>query len=455
MGPALYDPRMFIERVWHGVVASTITSYWKPLLLRDTFSVDNAWILKTLVFAFLAVAAIAGLRGGQIEWTRALRISVFSLVWIVASIAPPSVAYVPTYPGRTLHFASFGSIALFLALLAFVFARWRAGMLVVLGLSTWMFAGSAKSISQQGAFVAANSVANMRFWKQMTDLLPTVEEGTVVKLSTKPDNFPFNDYALTWIFRALTGTKYTAMLGDSPADDTTLLDLSDRLYSIRPEGQVVDKIPGFAIHPPNMLRLPARQGVAPETVVVLQWDRSVHQLHLVPEESAMRRILPAPRSWLSRVLFTGVEGDWASRETVCINTLSTLHFASEPPSRTITIFRIYDALTAVGVLTGNVSEGSSGPDSQCKAAALGDADILARVPSRGRFSISGHIRRRAEGKITVGYNALAPEDLDPPADLRPWQSKPLQPGAQVVQFRREGGGQGPWISLLEPHWLRQ
>jgi hypothetical protein len=433
------DPGILLGRAAKGIAAATAASYREPLLADGS---------ALAIAFFLAAAAAAGLRPARLPPATALRIAAFSLIWIAATLIPPSVVHVPAYPSRVLHFAAFGSIALFLALAALLF-RSRAGIAAGLALMAWMFAGSAKATGQAGVSMAANSVVSMRFWKQWTDLLPAVEEGTVIQLAAKPADLPFNDYALTWISRALMGSRHTAVLADSPAGGATILDLSDRLRTPRGHG-IVDRIPAYAIRAPNLLEEPARQPVAPETIVVLQWDAVFHRLRLV-EGSAVRRIRPGPRSPLAAALFSGADGDCFS--AVCVNALASLHFARAPPRRAIRPFFFYDSSTAVAVIAGEVSEGALAPDGQCAAAALGNADIAAVVPARGRFSIAGRMRRRAPGTIAIAYNSQPAEILDAAAELRHWQSAPLDPGEQVIRFRHDGPS--PALSLLEPAWLQQ
>lgn len=321
------SPLTLLARLAQGMYAALVTTYWLPFRFQAIHPV-SVWTLLAagLLFAlgllFLGVAHHSRRPVSPLP----IRLLLVSVPWIVVSILPPLVVYTPAYGTRMLHFAAAGSIGLALAALSLMPAlAGRLGRLTSTVALVWLFTGSLKLAIANGHLVASKSIEHQRFFYQFTNLVPAPPEGAVFLFESKPSEFPYNDFSLTWILRALTATKTTVAISDNPAISPsevegeisvhTAVSLREPVLKLPPQPYYL-KIPVTATNAPAMLPDATLQGVRADSLVLLQWDRGSHTLSFSPRHPGLRPV-EGRRSRLAEALFRGREG-WAGAPRVAV-----------------------------------------------------------------------------------------------------------------------------------------
>lgn len=438
---ATFSPAGILPRLLRGLYAALVTSIESPLRFDPGYGIWYRTFVP-VVFLFTAVLLILGRRHppGRSPLAPQVRLLMASLPWVLVSILPPLVVYEPVYGSRHLHFAAVGTIGLLIGGLGILSAvLGRAGtVLAVIG-AVPLFAGSLQMVASHGKRTTATSIEHQRFFHQLTRSVPTVREGTVVLLERTPSNWAHTDFTMTWIFRALTGTKRTVFLTDNPGLSAvpggatvwveTAVDLSDPVVRTPPLEYHI-KFPADVTNVPRLLPSAARQEVHQHSLLVLRWDPVFQRLRVTRRREARA---PIGHKWsrLAQVLFRGRES-WSDRTTVVVNHQLTPYFADTDPVRSLYPFHWFHTSSAVGALDGGARTLEYGPRLQChKVSVNGEAALHLSVPARPQaaFRVEFDVEAASAAQLSIRHD---PEGGDlwtfPPAMAPAWVSPPLPPG---------------------------
>lgn len=304
-------------RLYTGFWAATGQSLIVPFSSTPTYATFgvSVWVVSSIcIFAVLLVYM------GEQSWpalreqshkqiTRLIaRMSLISAAVVVMTLLPPVLINLPNYGTRVMHVPALGSIMWVVTVLAVLYWMHRVvggGLSAVIAIV--LVAVMVQQTYNVGNHYAINGYLSRRFWEDVSQEIPNIEEETVVLMDEPPPGIVAYDGFSTWVLRAITGTQKTFFItGSKPTFDpnsdsykiTSIVDISGK----------VKRYPGEAYYLqdgvfPGILTKPKTFEVSASRVISAKWDSSKLRLSVLPERSAMERLHKEVPSSYGQVLF--------------------------------------------------------------------------------------------------------------------------------------------------------
>ncbi len=294
------------QRVLIGMWAATGESLLYPFASGPHFtSGSNAiLILLVLLFAFLLIwfclKSFPELQkqSGR-RMVRTLLVLVFiSLLILIGSVVPPSLNYSPEFGSRHMHWPAIGTIVAVVAALAGLCrVKVPVGGALSLVLAFVLFSAMIHQKYDDGIARSERSFSNRRFWEDLIEELPKVEEGTVVLMEGPPVGVALSDIFGTWVFRALTETQTTFFVSEAVPEfdrDNETYEVAS-LVNLDLEGEPASPVGenSYFEYPvfPTILDEPRVFQIPSDRVVWVTWNFDSRRLLVDREQSATDRML--------------------------------------------------------------------------------------------------------------------------------------------------------------------
>jgi hypothetical protein len=248
------------------------------------------------------------LDGGSF-WLRFLLGALAGVLLLVAAVAPPTLSADPVFGTRSLQFTSYGVVILVVSLFIAAERLFRRPV-VAASLAALLFVCWGFYLDSVATYYGEVGRQSRRFFFQLHELLPSMQEGTVVLIQHAPTSGDLHEHVTTMVLRAFTDTHTSSMLADS------MVGLADA--APQPFVRVVacSNLNGppdsafergyWAIQPCAVdLANPSTpaQDIARDRVIWLNWDLATQTLGLDKSRSAMGRIDANARSEFGNLLF--------------------------------------------------------------------------------------------------------------------------------------------------------